>query len=508
MNVLLPLLASAWLSAPEDPRVVIGRALDAMGAPPAIAEAGGLVFHAEGTRNQSAERQGRSPESRDLVPYRETMALDPARDRMGREYRYDRYDGTFEWLRELYEGGQDLKLLVLQDGFAAWLRSPHYGDERRRYERRLPHVLLAEVLERPDALRSRAEADGRVSIEAALSDGTDVTLFFDAGTGLLERVEYLADVQSFGDAAIVWSFEDWAPVSERIRFPRRIGASVAGRDFLELDVVRVETGTAAASALFAAPESITIPGEPRVLGAPPTDASRRAEVREEAPGVYTVRNLRPGFHPLFVDLGECVLAVDAPAGYRLLEQFPAGDVAVGPSSAWLSERYLELIHETLPEKNVCWVALTHFHNDHGGGLRAFVAEGATILVTPGDLAAVERLLQNPHSVAPDRLSRSPRAPSVEVVDARRRLEGGGRSVEILPIGANPHTEEMLVVHLPEEKFLFVSDLLTPAALEDFPTPSHEALDRAFVAWLDGSDLDPDRVYAMHGSGLATREHLD
>ena len=38
--------------------------------------------------------------------------------------------------------------------------------------------------------------------------------------------------------------------------------------------------------------------------------------------------------------------------------------------------------------------------------------------------------------------------------------------------------------------------------------SHEELDRAFLSWLDASGLDPERVYTMHGSGVATREHLE
>jgi hypothetical protein len=55
--------------------------------------------------------------------------------------------------------------------------------------------------------------------------------------------------------------------------------------------------------------------------------------------------------------------------------------------------------------------------------------------------------------------------------------------------------------------MFVSDLLQPVAIERFPTPSHAALDRFFVRWLDQAGLLPDRIYSMHGAGPATPEHL-
>lgn len=488
-------------------REALVASLAAHGGPAEIRAAGGLVVELRGTRDQGVDRQGRSPGSVDRVPYRETLALDPAGDRLAREYRYDRYDGTFEWLAERYLGEEERQLLVLQDGFAVWLRSPEHAEARRRFARRLPQVLVAEVLERAAALRWLGRGEGSERVSAALADGTVVTLLLDAESRLLERVELLTDVQTRGDTLVAWGYGDYRQVAGIGSFPHRVVARVAGRPFLELAVERVATGAGAVAAVFALPEGIDLPAEPHVLP-PVAEPAARATVREEASGVFTVRHLRTGFHPLFVDLGDCVLAVDAPAGYRLLEELPPGDVAPGPSSAWLSERFLELIGETVPGTPVCWAVLTHFHGDHAGGARSFAAAGATLLAPPGDVAAVERLLAAPHTVAPDRLTREPREVRVEAVGERRVLGEGERRVEVLAVGENPHTEEMLAVYLPELRYLFVSDLLTPAPLDDFPTPSHAELDRWFVGWLDASGLEAERVYTMHGTGVATREHLE
>ena len=77
---------------------------------------------------------------------------------------------------------------------------------------------------------------------------------------------------------------------------------------------------------------------------------------------------------MFVEFEEFVVAVDAPVGYPLLNELPASDVAPGPTADWLSRRYLELIREAVPDKPVRYLVLSHFHNDHAGGLRAFVAD--------------------------------------------------------------------------------------------------------------------------------------
>jgi glyoxylase-like metal-dependent hydrolase (beta-lactamase superfamily II) len=220
-----------------------------------------------------------------------------------------------------------------------------------------------------------------------------------------------------------------------------------------------------------------------------------------------VRNLRAGFHPMFIEFQDFIVAIDAPAGYRLLNELPAGDVAPGPSSAWLSERYLQLIRETVPDKPVRYVVVTHFHNDHAGGVRAFIAEGATVLASPTAGPAIRRLARTPHTLAPDRLARSPRPLQLEIVDGTRSITDGRRRLEIIDVGSNPHTENMLIARMPDQDLVFVSDLMDGASLENFPSASHAPLDRFFADWLERRGLTPARIFTMHGTGLVTPDHL-
>jgi glyoxylase-like metal-dependent hydrolase (beta-lactamase superfamily II) len=64
--------------------------------------------------------------------------------------------------------------------------------------------------------------------------------------------------------------------------------------------------------------------------------------------------------------------------------------------------------EIVPGKPVKYVVPTHYHFDHSGGLRTYIAKGVTILTTPGNAAFIERLATAPHTIRPDLLSREPR----------------------------------------------------------------------------------------------------
>ena len=46
-----------------------------------------------------------------------------------------------------------------------------------------------------------------------------------------------------------------------------------------------------------------------------------------------------------------------------------------------ADNVIKRIKETIPGKPIRYVAVTHHHGDHIGGLRSFIAEGATVITT-------------------------------------------------------------------------------------------------------------------------------
>ena len=62
----------------------------------------------------------------------------------------------------------------------------------------------------------------------------------------------------------------------------------------------------------------------------------------------------------------------------------------------------------IPNKPIRYVVNTHQHFDHSGGLRAFVAEGATVITHEVNKPYYEKIWAAPHTLSPDRLAKGRR----------------------------------------------------------------------------------------------------
>ena len=94
-----------------------------------------------------------------------------------------------------------------------------------------------------------------------------------------------------------------------------------------------------------------------------------------------------------------------------------------------SQAVIAQIKARFPNKPIRYVNVTHFHNDHGGGVRAYAAEGATVVVGQASRSHFEAILAAPHTVVPDALQNIPRQTEVLAVPSGGGLQlsgGGGR----------------------------------------------------------------------------------
>ena len=120
-----------------------------------------------------------------------------------------------------------------------------------------------------------------------------------------------------------------------------------------------------------------------------------------------------------------------------------------PGSSAGAEEVIKRIKAAIPGKPIRYVAMTHHHGDHIGGLRSFIAEGATVITTQGNREVVETMAAAPQL---DRLAKSPRKPEFLFLQRGKRvLTDGTRTLELIDIGPNPHAREMVVAYLPKER---------------------------------------------------------
>ena len=221
--------------------------------------------------------------------------------------------------------------------------------------------------------------------------------------------------------------------------------------------------------------------EPMKVPAEFWPARVRMQLETLAEGVYVVRGVRNGFHHLVVDTDEGLVIGDAPAGWVELPQIPPVDLVPGLGISGLSEKLIDFLAEELPGRPIRAVALTHAHDDHAGGARAFAAAGAEVYA-PAEMSAFLSAALNQAEMPSDRLSESGGEVEVFSVSDRVRLDDDGNAVELLNMGSGPHVSSSLGVWAVDRGFFFQSDLHVPDSEDESPPSDRAATECWFAQW--------------------------
>jgi glyoxylase-like metal-dependent hydrolase (beta-lactamase superfamily II) len=300
-------------------------------------------------------------------------------------------------------------------------------------------------------------------------------LVIDQETGQL-ALEADTDDPVLGDVLTRFVFLDYRPVGNGLTLPHRIEQRRNGVLFQAFVVRSVVVNKPIADSLFTVP-----PGFPPD---PPPPATLTA-----APIGRDLYLIRATYNSLFLVASDHVIVIEAPVNSRR------------------TNRVLEEIRRVAPGKPIKYVIATHFHSDHIGGLRPFIAAGIPILTTATAREVIERsLARGTRTRSPDTLSAAPRDPVVEVVHGRRTLGDQAHPVEIIDLSPNPHADEILAVWFPTERLLFegdMLDLLVPEGEPSMPGDDTRALARAIGTF----GLDVDRIVPVHGRP-GTKADLD
>lgn len=156
------------------------------------------------------------------------------------------------------------------------------------------------------------------------------------------------------------------------------------------------------------------------------------------------------------------------------------------------ERLLDALAERFPNRPVRWFAFSHYHPSYAGGLRAFVAAGATIVTTSGNADFVRAMVARPWTVAPDRLARSPRPLRLQAFSGRLELPDAAHPLVLTDLGARSnHTDEFVVFQLPRDGVIFETEQGWADAGGGRVRASRRA--KTFLAALEELHLDGDRL---------------
>ncbi len=222
---------------------------------------------------------------------------------------------------------------------------------------------------------------------------------------------------------------------------------------------------------------------------------------ELADDVYVVTGVRTGFRHMVIDTAEGLVVADAPTGWLELHHIPPADLVPGLGISGLSEALVDFLREQLPGRPLFAVALTHFHDDHAGGARAFAAAGAA-LYAPRESAAFLAAALNRPDMPDDRLARkNARAEVTPVADALVLGDKPNR-VRIVTMGANPHVDAMLGVWALDRGYFFVSDIHVPRSAATSPRAERAVTECWFAGWAV-ANLPPEVLVVNSHSDTAS-----
>ena len=296
---------------------------------------------------------------------------------------------------------------------------------------------------------------------------------------MVERVQTWVQNPVFGDMVFEYHFSNYKDFGG-VKFPMVIDVYQGdarinpGHSFAHYDVTSVAVNPSL--------PPLVVPDS--VKNARP--AAARVTSSQLSPGVWRIAG--EGHHSIAVDFRDFITVVEAPQDEQR-------------SLAVLAE-----VRKLIPNKPIRYVVNTHHHFDHSGGLRTYVAEGATVVTH----AANKDFYQNvffypaPRTIEPDLLStrypyaRTDRAASIEPVSDKYVITDGTRTLDVYAL-KNLNESDMLVVYLPAEKILINADLYSPpAATAIGPLPKNDDAVRQLNENIKRLKLAVDKHVGIHG----------
>jgi hypothetical protein len=269
--------------------------------------------------------------------------------------------------------------------------------------------------------------------------GEDLGVYFDPESKMLAAYEVVDSESMLGDVPALYILSDYKSV-DGIALPHHITIRKDGKEYSEVQFASATINDPAAEQIFAIPESAAAEAEKAAAA----DEYSPLKITKVGNGVYHAQGY--SHHTMIVEFPQWLALMDA------------------PYTETQTKMLWRAIQEQFPSKPVKYVAVSHHHSDHIGGVRGAAAMGATILVEKGHEPVLRRLLEARHSQPQDELDKrrdAPAAGRIEVYEGKKVISEGGQSFELYAITGSPHVEPMVLGYASSARALFQPDLYTP-----------------------------------------------
>ncbi|MBM3819310.1 MAG: MBL fold metallo-hydrolase [Acidimicrobiia bacterium] len=345
-----------------------------------------------------------------------------------------------------------------------------------------PHGVLKAAMAAKDASAMALTLEGQpktvVTFTAMGKYRVNATITAD---NLVERVQTWIANPVFGDMVYEHRYTEYRDYGG-VKFPGLVHTHQGdprlnpGHNSQEIRVSAVEVNPAGLS--------LPVPENIRKAGTQPT--APRAMSEPLAPGIWRIAG--ESHHSILVEFRDFLTVVEAP-------QDELRSLAV-----------IGEVRRLVPNKPIRYVVNTHYHFDHSGGLRTYVAMGATVVTHARNREFYEDVFfyPAPRTLEPDLLStrypwfRGNRANAFETVTDKYVISDGVRTLDVLALQGIIHDGNMLVAYLPTERILINADMFGPPA-PNAPLPTRPNTNvRELAANIRRLNLAVDRHVGIHG----------
>ena len=288
-----------------------------------------------------------------------------------------------------------------------------------------PHGVIRDAFANNAAV-AKKKIEGREMTTISFSDRKHKVIAYANDQNAIEKVESWYGHPVVGDMKVVTYYGPYRDFAG-VKFPSKIIQYQEGNVTLDLTVTAVRANP---SLTIAVPENV------RTNPAP-------VKSEKAADGVWYVSG--GSHHSVVIEMKDYLIVVEGPQG-------DARSLAVMAEAKKL-----------VPNKPIKYLVNTHHHFDHSSGVRAYAAEGVTVVTHELNRPYYERAALNSWNYGPDRLAQSKKKPVFQTMGDNMVLTDGTRSVELYQMVGNAHHDGIVMAYLRKERILIEADAFTPRA---------------------------------------------
>ncbi len=334
----------------------------------------------------------------------------------------------------------------------------------QREQQRISPLLLLAALDDPKSISTMPDqrvGDRSLPAVSIKSGNTSYIVMFDRSTKLPAVIRTRDDDFVYGDSNYDAILSDWKEVGGGLKRPYTASFQLNGVEIQRRSYRDIKVNPAMPANAFA------VNGDVRAKArSPAADTPYQWVLRRLAMGPRFFNDsdgiiVPPGGSLKLVELAPNVQHVEGGTANNLIVAMKDGLVIIDAPYGELQSRWvIDAAKAKYPGKPIKYLVMTHHHMDHSGGTRAFVAEGASVVVPAQAKPFFEKMLKAPHTIAPDALAKNPK--SVKIVDVKDTFSLKDDTVTInLYNIANPHVDGMIIAHVVQPNLVYVTDLISP-----------------------------------------------